>query len=123
MRRIQAPYPLPAPSIAAALAALEPAALAETDARIARIRSERNRLAQSLLALPGVVAVFASAANFLCVRFADAPGAYRALVMAGIIVRDVGGYPGLSGCLRITVGAVQENAALLGALGACEAAA
>ncbi|HET9190101.1 MAG TPA: histidinol-phosphate transaminase [Rudaea sp.] len=123
LRRIQAPYPLPAPSIAAALAALEPAALADTDARIARIRGERDRLARSLLALPGVIAVFASAANFLCVRFADAPGAYRALATAGIVVRDVGGYPGLSGCLRITVGAAKENAALLGALGACEAAA
>jgi histidinol-phosphate aminotransferase len=67
--------------------------------------------------------VFASATNFLCVRFADAPDAYRTLATAGIIVRDVGGYPGLSGCLRITVGATQENAALLSALGACEAAA
>ena len=123
LRRIQAPYPLPAPSIAAALAALEPMALAETDARIARIRGERERLARELLALPGVIAVFASAANFLCVRFADAPDRYHALAMSGIVVRDVGGYPGLSGCLRITVGAAQENAALLGALGVCEAAA
>ncbi len=123
LRRIQAPYPLPAPSIAAALAALEPPALAETDARIARIRGERERLARELLALPGVIAVFASAANFLCVRFADAPRAYHALAMAGIIVRDVGGYPGLSGCLRMTIGTAQENAALLGALGVCEAAA
>jgi histidinol-phosphate aminotransferase len=123
LRRIQAPYPLPAPSIAAALAALEPAALAETDARIARIRGERERLARELLALPEVIAVFASAANFLCVRFADAPSAYNTLASAGIIVRDVGGYAGLSGCLRITIGAAQENTALLGALGLCEAAA
>ena len=45
MRRIMAPYPLPTPSVAAALRAFTPEATAARVARIARTRAERARLA------------------------------------------------------------------------------
>lgn len=123
LRRIQAPYPLPIPSVEAALSALSVSALAETDLRVASICRERERLARALAVLPEVLAVFDSAANFLCVRFADARKAWRRLAGDGIVVRDVGRYPQLADCLRITIGAPEENAALLGALDARKAAA
>lgn len=52
--------------------------------------------------------VFPSEANFLLVRCpGGAAGTRRVrdgLAERGILVRDVGGYPGLAGCLRVSVG-------------------
>ncbi|MFT3792754.1 MAG: histidinol-phosphate transaminase [Rudaea sp.] len=123
LRRIQAPYPVPALCAEAALAALSPQGIAQTRERIAILMAERERLSRALPAAAGVLAVHPSSANFLCVRFADAQKVYRALLARGIVVRDVGRYPGLADCLRITIGAPQENAAVLGALGLREAVA
>ncbi len=123
LRRIQAPYPLPAPCVAAALSALSAQGVAQARERIAVLLGERDRLARALPAAAGVLAVYPSAANFLCVRFADAQKTYRALLALGIVVRDVSRYPGLADCLRITVGTPRENAAVLGALGLQEAVA
>jgi histidinol-phosphate aminotransferase len=121
LRRIQAPYPLPQPCVEAALAALTPAAREEAAAHVATSVRERGRLAPLLAALPDVRAVLPSAANFLCVRFDDAALTYRRLLDRGIVVRDVGAYPGLANCLRISIGTPQENAILLSALQAREA--
>ena len=123
LRRIQAPYPIPALCVDAALAALSAQGIAQTRERVAILLSERERLARALPSARGVLVVYPSSANFLCVRFADAPATYRALLAAGIIVRDVGRYPGLTDCLRITIGTPQENASVLGALGLKEDAA
>jgi histidinol-phosphate aminotransferase len=51
--------------------------------------------------------VLPSEANFLLVRFGSAQEARRVhgeLARRGILVRDLGGGPGLAGCLRFSVG-------------------
>lgn len=123
LRRIQAPYPLPTPCVNAALTVLSPTGRDEAAERIGAIVRERERVASLLVALPQVREVLPSAANFLCVRFTDAASEYRRLFDLGIVVRDVGAYPGLMNCLRISIGTPQENAHLLSALSACEVAA
>lgn len=68
------------------------------------------------LAERGPFSVKRSEANFLLVRWPtqeQAANAYRALIEAGILVRNVSGAPGLTGCLRITLGNEQENLALV----------
>ena len=40
------------------------------------------------------------------------------LLDRGVVVRDVGRYPGLAGCLRLSIGAPAENDAALGVLAA-----
>ena len=73
--------------------------------RIAAITGRREAWRQ-MLAAAGLQ-VMPSEANFLLVRGAS-PTAARALrdglAARGIRVRDVGAYPGLAGCLRISVG-------------------
>jgi histidinol-phosphate aminotransferase len=123
LRRIQAPYPLPTTCVDAALAALTPVAIEEARQRMRLIVHERERMARALAQASGVLEVFPSSANFLCARFADAASTYRALLALGIVVRDVSHYPQLAGCLRITIGTPEENAALLGAIGQREVAA
>jgi histidinol-phosphate aminotransferase len=121
LRKIMPPYPLPTPCVAAALAALDDE-LAMRD-RVARILSERGRIAAALVARREVHEVLPSRANFLCVRFDDAAAVYRALLAQGVVVRDVGHQRGLHGCLRITIGSIAENTRLLQALDAVRVAA
>lgn len=123
LRACQAPYPVPAPCAALALAALEPDALAETRSRVSVIRRERARVADALSALPDVRRVYPSHGNFLLVRFADADAAFRALLDAGVVVRDQRSARQLGDALRITIGTPDENDRVLAALRVLEAAA
>jgi histidinol-phosphate aminotransferase len=115
--RIMPPYAMPGPTVAAALAALEPARLARTRRRIGEIVAERERLRQALAAVPGVVRVFPSEGNFLLVEFGDTARALRAAAADGLLLREFPGQADLARCLRITVGSRAENARLLAALG------
>lgn len=114
--RIAAPYPLPSGSVGAALAALEPATLARTQARIATLVAERARVAAVLAGADDVHRIWPSSGNFLLVRFADAHAAFARLLDAGILVRDFSTQPGLANCLRITIGRPVENDMLLATL-------
>lgn len=82
--------------------------------RAAEVVVERGKLAAELAARG--LEVFASEANLILVRVADAQATWKKLADAGISVRAFGGGP-LADCLRITVGTATENAALLTALG------
>ncbi len=123
LRRCQAPYPVPAPCAELALAGLGDESLAVTNQRIAQITSERARLASALAALPGVARVYPSQGNYLLVRFADAQGAFDALLAAGVVVRDQRAAPQLGDALRITIGSAEQNDRVLAALTARRAAA
>ena len=114
--RIAAPYPLPAPCVELALNALDPNSLHVAEARVATLLAERTRVAQTLVALPSVIRVWPSSANFLLARFDDAQAALKRALSAGVVVRDVSGQAGLDQCLRITIGSREENDALLEAL-------
>lgn len=123
LRRCQAPYPVPQPCAELALRALEPVALAQASARVETIRAERERMLATLPQFEGVRVVYPSAGNFLLTRFDDADTAYRRLLAAGVVVRDMRATPGLGDALRITVGMPEENDAVFAALQAQEAAA
>jgi histidinol-phosphate aminotransferase len=116
LRRIMAPYPLPTPCVDAALEALDGKGERRTRERIATLMAERTRMADGLAKLSCVRTVYPSRANFLTVALDDAEGAFRALAAQGIVVRDVGRYPGLAGCLRFSIGTPDENARLLDVL-------
>jgi len=118
--RIAAPYPLPTPSVSAALNALDEYSIEHIEHRLGVILAERERVARALADAPGVLRVWPSASNFLLVRLADAAASFARLLEAGILVRDVSAQPGLERCLRITIGAPDENDALLDALEARE---
>lgn len=116
LRRIMPPYPLPTPSVAAAVKTLEPAGEATMRQRVAATVSERERLRVALRELACVRDVLSSQANFLAVRFHQAAEVQRALVAAGIAVRDIGRYPRLCDFLRISIGTAEQNDAVVGAL-------
>lgn len=82
------------------------------------IVGERNKLARALEDLP--VDTWPSDANFLLLRprWASAHQVWEELLKESILVRDCSTWPGLSGCLRVTVGTVQENERFIAALSA-----
>ena len=116
LQRCQAPYPVPAPCAALALGALQPASLAQTRDHVETIRQERGRLGTALAALPAVHRVSPAPGNFLLVRFFDAEAAFRALLAAGVVVRDQRAAPQLGDALRISIGTPEENDRMIAAL-------
>jgi len=123
LRRCQAPYPVPAPCATQALQALSPGALARTQALVAETRAQRQSLRRELARLHGVVRVYPSQGNFLLARFDDAEAAFRSLLDAGLVVRDMRAMPQLGDALRISIGTAEENARVLRALALAEIAA
>ncbi len=112
LRRIIAPYPLPTPSVAAALAALSAAAIAEQSAQLGRLEQLKSTLLEQLENHPGILAVWPGQANFVLVRVADAPALVSQASAAGIRLRDQSQQPGLAGCVRISIGNENDMAAL-----------
>jgi histidinol-phosphate aminotransferase len=85
------------------------------DARVREAVAERQRVAETLAGLPQVH-VFPSVANFLLLRVPDAAHVYEALLAHGVLVRRQDHLPGLSGCLRVSIGTPSENDAFLEAM-------
>ncbi|WP_338846175.1 histidinol-phosphate transaminase [Massilia sp. W12] len=86
------------------------------DIQAAAICQAREQLAQQIAAWPGVQ-VFPSAANFLLVRVADSERVFQHMLQHKVLIKNVGKmHTLLSNCLRITIGAPEENQAMLAAL-------
>ncbi len=116
INKVRLPYNVNALTQASAEFALTHADLLAQ--QTARIRQDRAALAAELGRVPGVT-VFPSEANFLLFRVPEgrARAWFDALREAGILIKCVdGSHPLLADCLRVTVGAAQENKAFMTAL-------
>lgn len=87
------------------------------DAQTGQITADREDLWQALAALPGITP-YPSRANFILFRVTgDADAVFDALKVAGVLIKNLNPAGGpLAGCLRVTVGKPEENAAFLQAL-------
>lgn len=111
LQKVIAPYPIPAPVLVAALAALTPAGLAAARDSVATLVAERTRLAAELPKLPAVKRVWPSDANYLLAEVADSAKAMAAGRAAGVVWRDRS--KDVPKHIRITVGTAEENNATL----------
>ncbi|MDR1258900.1 MAG: histidinol-phosphate transaminase [Tannerellaceae bacterium] len=84
--------------------------------QLAVILNERARLGEALGKLPFVRRIYPSDANFILVRVNDADYTYNYLVGRKVIVRNRHRVSLCENCLRITVGAPEENNMLIKAL-------
>jgi histidinol-phosphate aminotransferase len=114
LERVALPYHLDAFKQAAGRLAVR--FVGRMEERVALIVSERHRLLKALGAMP--VTTWPSQANFVLFRPETRPGAevWSGLLARGVLVRDTSGWPGLAGCLRVTVGTPEENDAFVSAL-------
>ncbi|MEN6411672.1 MAG: histidinol-phosphate transaminase [Veillonellales bacterium] len=87
----------------------------EFKAGISQTVMERKRMAESLRKFTGIT-VYPSETNFILIKLAQAQGLNSYLAERSISIRDFGGAPGLTNCLRISVGTPVENDTLLQAI-------
>ena len=112
--KVSPPYPLPTPSIAAALDALGPERMAIHAERVTRLLADRDRLAEQLAELAEIERIRLGG-NFLFLEVADPADLARRLAAAAVRVRF---RPNAApGGVRITVGTEAENRALLAVFG------
>jgi histidinol-phosphate aminotransferase len=90
--------------------------VAEADAQVAAIKSERDRLIVELATLN--VDVWRSEANFVLFRPREFDGdtVWQGLVDRDVLVRNCSHWPRLTNCLRVTVGTPADNNVFLSAL-------
>ena len=112
--KVRPPYNISVLNAEATLFALEHAD--EYARQAALLRQERSRLSAALAATPGVQ-VFPSDANMVLVRVPDAKRCFDGMKARGVLVKHIAGlHPLLANCLRLTVGAPDENDAMIRAL-------
>ncbi|MDH7461617.1 histidinol-phosphate transaminase [Chitinophagaceae bacterium 26-R-25] len=115
MNKIKPPYNINQASQELVLKALEE--VEQVNEMIRTIVQQREALVAQLGQLPIVQKIYPSDANFILVKVNDAKGTYNFLLEKGIVVRDRSKVELCEGCLRITIGTEEENAALLERLG------
>ena len=112
--KVSPPYNISALNAAATLFALEHAEVFAEQADI--LRRERQRLVISLRGMSGVT-VFPSEANMILVRVPDSGRAFDGMKQRKVLVKHIAGlHPLLANCLRLTVGAPEENTMMIQAL-------
>ena len=119
LEKVVLPYHLAAATQVAGTVALE--YREEMAARVRELVGERERLLLALGRIDGIEPV-PSGANFLLFRVGPpgdtsaARAVWERLVAHRVLVRDFSAWPGVEGCLRVTVGSRAENDAFLTAL-------
>ena len=88
----------------------------EMEARVKAVAAERARLQGALGGLD--VEFWPSDANFILFRPRSLPAGavWQGLLDRSVLIRDCSTWPGLDGCLRVTVGTADENDTFLEAL-------
>jgi len=109
------PYTFPTPSIELVQQALSQDSLKVSEERVGLLKLERARLSAALRAVPQVVHVYPSDANFVLVRTIDGQAFRETARRANILVRTFDD-PLLKDCVRITVGRPADNDLLLQAV-------
>ncbi|MBW8827645.1 MAG: histidinol-phosphate transaminase [Acidobacteria bacterium] len=114
LEKVVLPYHLDALKQAVGIVALRYEA--EMHERVAALVAERERLVAAMDQLP--LEQWPSGANFILFRPRDRPGrnVWQELLDRSVLVRDTSSWPGLEGCLRVTVGTTAEDDAFLAAL-------
>lgn len=114
INKVKLPYNVGIFGLEVARELLANPALADEHAR--RLVQERDRVVATLSGWTNALKVFEGHANFVLVRMADPNAVWKALFEQGILVRNVSHYPGLAGCLRLSIGTPEQNDLLLAAL-------
>ena len=112
--KVVLPYHLSVLTQTAGILALDYAQ--DMEQRVAAIVEQRDNIEASLAQL--AVQTWPSSANFVLFRPLERDGedVWNQLVKRSVLVRNCASWPGLAGCLRVTVGTAAENDAFLSAL-------
>ena len=108
LKRVIAPYPLPAMAIDAALKAISVGSGKRQKLFLETVRQCKHDLCRFLSDCHWVKDVWQGEANFVLVRVADGGGLVKWCAEHGIRIRDFSSQPQLEGCVRLTIGSADE---------------
>ncbi len=114
MMKVKAPYNVNKLTSKAALQAFDN--LDKMNENVQTLIGERDLMTKKLEAIPEVLKVFPSDANFLLFRINNAYDVYQKLAEEGVVIRYRGNEPFCEECLRLTIGTPEENNVFLTAL-------
>ncbi|KAF8634809.1 hypothetical protein AX17_004062 [Amanita inopinata Kibby_2008] len=122
----KAPYNVSTPTADLALSALSPASIASMKSKASQLVSSRSTLLRALATLQSLgvgSSIGSNNANFVVVPILASDGqpsnerahnVYKALAEEnGVVIRYRGSEPGCTGCVRITIGTIEENDILI----------
>jgi histidinol-phosphate aminotransferase len=112
IQKICSPFNVSILSTVVAQIALENSGYVET--RVNETLLERGRVFEALQHHKNWT-VYPSHANYHLIRTNDARRAHAELLERGVLVRRQDSYPGLEGCIRVSVGTPEENTAFISA--------
>lgn len=107
MMKVKAPYNVNKLTSQVALKGFDN--ISAMKAKVKLIKSEREKVAMRLNAIPQIEKVFSSDANFLVFRIPEALTLYQKIAAEGVIIRYRGNEPHCENCLRLTIGTPAEN--------------
>lgn len=116
LMKVIAPYPLSTPVADIAAQALSAEGIAVMRRHVSELIATRDKLIADLRQCGCVEQVFPSETNYVLARFTASSQVFKTLWDRGIILRDQNKQPGLSGCLRITIGTREECDRVISAL-------
>lgn len=108
LRRVIAPYPLAATAIDAALQAISGDAAKRQQQFVETVRRGKTDLLAFLLSCDWIREVLQSEANFILLRVPDADALVAWCATRGIRIRNFTTQAQLEGCVRLTIGSVEE---------------
>ena len=116
MKKVLAPYPIPAPVTQEVVRILE----SKNKIRMQSIRDEiietRGWFAKELEKLDEVKKIYPSEANFILIKVKNAKEFYNKALKGGIIIRDQSSQKGLKNAIRISIGTRDQMEKLLSVL-------
>lgn len=113
LRKVIAPYPLPAPTIAGAEQALSATGLNAMQAQLADIKVQRQRLLDDLRSRSWAQRTWPTVTNFVLISVADAQALVAHCQAQGVLIRNQSSQRGLGECVRISIGSEEEMNQLL----------
>jgi histidinol-phosphate aminotransferase len=116
LNRVLPPYAIPTATVETVLAVTDATNREQFEQRVATLIAERKRLARELAKSPMIKRVWPSDANFILVECVDADQVLNAATLVRLVIRDQRSQPGLTNCLRISVGTPEQNTRLIGVL-------
>ena len=114
MNKVKAPYNLNVLTQEAVLRRLEEQGLVQQ--QVQQILTEKQRLIDELASISFIKTIYPSHANFFLAKVDNSSRRYSELIQRGIVVRNPSKNHNCANTLRVTVGTVEENNALISAL-------
>jgi len=116
LRKVIAPYPIPAPVVELVTQALSGRGIAKMKEAVSKIVTTRKATELQLDEFSFIQQVYSGNANFILFKVTDAGALISFLTQLGIIIRDQSFQAGLENCVRVTIGSPSEMNGLYQAL-------